>query len=203
MARLRKIEYLGGSSGRKLPKTLTEEQLDALLARPNLGCPTGLRNRVILQVLWRCGLRASEACGLHLRDVDWKAGEIRIRPEVAKGGREAIVYLDPPTQEWLERWKLERRKYAAGQPWLFCTLKGGPLDRRYIWEMVSRYARKGGIEEPVWPHRLRHTYATTLLGEGFNIEEVRRLMRHSRIDTTAIYLEVRDHDLRDKVRNRR
>jgi integrase/recombinase XerD len=190
-------------AGRHLPKTLTDDELDRLLARPNLGCPTGLRNRAILAVLHRCGLRASEACGLHLRDVDWKAGEIRVRAEVAKGGREAVVYMDSSTQEWLERWKLERRKHANGEPWLFCTLKGRQLDRRYIWEMVSRYARKAGIEDPVWPHRLRHTYATSLLSEGFNIEEVRRLMRHARLETTAIYLEVRDKDLREKVRNRR
>jgi integrase/recombinase XerD len=187
---------------RKLPKTLTDDQLDALFARPNLGCPTGLRNRAILAVLHRCGLRASEACGLHLRDVDWRQGEIRIRAEVAKGGREAVVYMDAATQEWLERWKLDRRRYAAGGPWLFCTLKGGPLHRHYIWEMVSRYARKAGIEDPVWPHRLRHTYATSLLSEGFNISEVQRLMRHARLETTAIYLEVRDRDLREKVRRR-
>ena len=190
-------------ASRTLPKTLTDDELDRLLARPNLGCPTGLRNRAILALLHRCGLRASEVCGLHLRDVDWKAGEIRVRAEVAKGGREAIVYMDQATQEWLERWKLERRKYGAGKPWLFCTLKGGPLHRHYIWEMVSRYARKAGIEDRVWPHRLRHTYATSLLAEGFNIEEVRRLMRHARLETTAIYLEVRDVDLRAKVRGRR
>jgi integrase/recombinase XerD len=190
-------------AGRQLPKTLTAAELDALLARPNLAAPTGLRNRVILQTLWRCGLRANEACGLHLRDVDWKTGEIRVRAQVAKGGREATLYLDPQTQEWLERWKHERRKWAAGQPWLFCTLRGGRLHRQYVWEMVARYARKAGIEEPVWPHRLRHTYATSLLEEGFNIEEVRRLMRHARLETTAVYLEVRDAALREKVRGRR
>jgi integrase/recombinase XerD len=188
--------------GRTLPKTLTETELDALLARPNLGCPTGLRNRVILQVLWRCGLRANEVCGVHLRDVDLKAGEIRVRKEVAKGGREAVLYLDAQTVEWLERYKLERRKHANGAPYLFVTLTGNRLSRQYVWEMVSRYARKAGIDRPVWPHMLRHTYATTLLAEGFTISEVQRLMRHARLDTTAIYLEVRDLDLRGKVRRR-
>lgn len=188
--------------GRTLPKTLTDDELDRLFARPNLGCPTGLRNRAILAVLHRCGLRASEVCGLHLRDVDWKAGEVRVRAEVAKGGREAVCYLDASTQEWLERWKLERRKFAAGSPWLFTTLRGGQLHRHYVWEMVSRYARKAGIDRPVWPHQLRHTYATSLLNEGFNIEEVRRLMRHVRLETTAVYLEIRDKDLREKVRRR-
>ena len=68
--------------------------------------------------------------------------------------------------------------------------------------MVSRYIRKAGIDRPVWPHMLRHTYATSLLNEGFNIDDVRRLMRHARLETTALYLEVRDRDLREKVRRR-
>jgi integrase/recombinase XerD len=171
--------------------------------RPNIYCPTGLRNRAILEALHRAGLRASEVCGIHLRDVDWKTGDLRIRPDVAKGGREAVLPLDERTIDWLERWKGERRRYAAGAPWMFTTLKGGQLDRRYIWEMVSRYARKGGIDRPVWPHLLRHTFATTLLGEGFSIADVQLLMRHEDLRTTATYLHVRNEELRAKVRARR
>ena len=173
------------------------------MARPNIHCPTGLRNRAILETLHRAGLRASEACGIHLRDLDWKTGELRIRPEVAKGGREAVLPLDERTLGWLERWKTERRRHAAGKPWMFTTLKGGQLDRRYIWEMVSRYGRKAGIERPVWPHVLRHTFATTLLAEGFTIVDVQALMRHADLRTTAIYLHVRNEELRAKVRARR
>src|SRR5689334_19336695 len=112
-------------AGRQLPKTLTADEIQALMARPNVNAPTGLRNRAILALLHRCGLRASEACGLHLRDVDWREASIRIRPEVAKGGREAVVYLEPATLALLERWKTVRRQYAAGRPHLFTTLKGG------------------------------------------------------------------------------
>lgn len=139
---------------------------------------------------------------MKLRDVDWTARQIRIQADVAKGKREAVIYLDDDALAWLERWKAERRKYAAGAPWLFTTLKGTQLTRHYIWEMVSRYARRAGIERDVWPHMLRHSFATSLLGEGFNIEEVRRLMRHADIRTTAIYLELRDEDLATKVRAR-
>ena len=83
----------------------------------------------------RCGLRVSETCGLHLRDVDWTEGTIRLRPEVAKGGKEAVVYTDRETQAWLERWKAERRRHAAGKPHLFVRVRsgpdqGGPLNRR-------------------------------------------------------------------------
>ncbi len=188
---------------RKLPKILTAEQLDALLARPNIGCPTGLRNRAVIELLAGAGLRASEVCGVYLRDIDWQRGELRIRAEVGKGGREAVLPLDERTFSWLERWKPERRHHAAGAPWLFVTLKGGQLDRRYVWEMVSRYARKAGIEEPVWPHKLRHGCATSLLREGFDLREVQQLLRHADIRTTVIYTYVSPEALAEKVRRRR
>lgn len=188
---------------RKLPQVLTADEIAALMARPNVTCPTGLRNRAILEVLHRAGLRASEACGIHLRDLDWKTGELRIRPEVAKGGREAVVYLDDQALDWLNRWKAVRRHYAAGKPWMFTTLKGGQLDRRYVWEMVSRYARKAGIERPVWPHLLRHTFGTELLREGFDLRQVQTLMRHADIRTTVTYTHVHSAELKAKVRARR
>lgn len=176
------------------------------MSMPNLAVPTGLRDRCMMELMCRCGLRVSEVCGLHLRDVDWRAGEIRVRPEVAKGGREAVVYLDAPTQHLLERWKDTRRPYGAGRPHLFVCVRsaerGEPLDRRRVHEMVRRRALKAGIEQPVWPHQLRHTFATSLLEDGFNILEVQKLMRHSNIQTTAVYLHVRDKELAEKVRSR-
>ncbi|HWF25148.1 MAG TPA: tyrosine-type recombinase/integrase [Solirubrobacteraceae bacterium] len=195
-----------GAKARKLPKTLSAAEAHRLMEMPNLAVPTGIRDRSILELMHRCGLRVSEACGLHLRDVDWAAGEIRIRPEIAKGGREAIVYLDEQTRAGLERWKLARRPFGAGRPHLFVCVRGAqrgdPLTRRGVYKMVRRRALKAGIDRPVWPHMLRHSYATELLGEGFNIREVQKLMRHSDIRTTAIYLEVRDEQLREKIRRR-
>lgn len=187
---------------RELPQTLTDDELDALYRRCNVNCPTGLRDRCILALMARAGLRASEVCGLHLRDVDWKQHTVRIRAEVAKGGKEAVQPLDQPTIELLERWKAIRRPYAAGRPHLFCTLKGEPVDRRRVWEMTARRARRAGIDHPVWPHMLRHTFATSLLRDGFNIEEVRLLMRHSDIRTTTIYLHISNVELHDKLRRR-
>lgn len=192
---------------RRLPKTLTAAELDALLAMPNLSVPTGLRDRCVLEVMARCGLRVSECCGLHLRDVDWKEGEVRIRAEVAKGGREAVVYLDAPTLALLERWKTVRRPFGAGQPWLFVCVRqadrGQPLTRRAIYAMVRRRAAKAGISWAVHPHALRHTFATAALRDGFTISEVQALMRHARLETTAVYLHVRNEDLKAKVRARR
>ena len=194
-------------SRRELPKTLTAEDLHRLLATPNLEVPTGLRDRCVLELMVRCGLRVSEVCGLHLRDVDWREGEIRLRPEITKGGKEAVAYLDAPTLALLERWKAVRRQFAAGKPHLFVCIRSGQrgeqLDRRRVWEMTCRRAQKAGIEQAVWNHTLRHTFATSALADGFTIREVQRLMRHEDIRTTAIYLELREPALKAKVRARR
>lgn len=185
---------------KQLPKTLTADEMALLLDRPNVDCPTGLRNRAMLQVMYRAGLRVSECCGIHLRDVDWKTAELRIRPEVGKGGREAVLPLGPATIEWLERWKPARRRYAAGNPCMFVTLRGGHVDPHYVWEMVGRYARKAGIEKKVTPHMLRHTYATDLLRGGADIREVQELLRHADVRTTMIYTHVSPERLADRIR---
>jgi integrase/recombinase XerD len=191
---------------RRLPKTLTGAEASALLDMPNLAVPTGLRDRCVLELMHRCGLRVTETCELHLRDVDWRAGEIRLRAEITKGQREAVAYLDEPTLALLQRWKIARRPYGSTRPHLFVCVRGenrgDPLTRRAVYKMVRRRAEKAGIDRPVWPHMLRHTFATGLLGDGFNIAEVQKLMRHSDIRTTAIYLEVRDEQLREKIRHR-
>lgn len=187
---------------RKLPKTLAADEMAMLLERPNVNCPTGLRNRTMLQVMYRAGLRVSECCGVDLRDVKWKEHRLHLRPGVAKGGHEAMLPLGPSTLAWLHRWKAERRRYAKGAPWLFVTLRGGQVDRHYAWEMVSRYARKAGIEQPVSPHVLRHTFATELLREGADIREVQELLRHADVRTTMLYTHVAPERLAARIHRR-
>lgn len=189
--------------GRALPKTLTRDEIEALMRRPNLAAPTGLRNRAMLELMYRCGLRVSETCGLHVRDVDLREGEIRLRPEVAKGGREAVVYFDRSTGELLERWKVARRPLAGRLANLFVTHGVAPVRRQYVYEMVGRYARRAGIEKHVTPHMLRHTFATELLREGYDIESVRKAMRHADLKSTAVYLHVYDAELKERLRRRR
>jgi integrase/recombinase XerD len=190
-----------------LPKTLTGDELERLLAVPNLDTPTGLRDRVMLELMVRCGLRVTETCELHLRDVDWREQEIRLRAEITKGHKEAVVYVPDPTMALLERWKAVRRPYGAGRPHLFVCVRtaqrGDPLDRRRVWEMIRRRAAKAGIDRAVWTHMLRHTFATSALADGFNVRDVQRMMRHSRLETTALYLDVRDEDLKARIRHRR
>jgi integrase/recombinase XerD len=180
--------------------------LEQLLAMPNLDTPTGLRDRCMMELMVRAGLRVSEICGLYVRDVDWREGEIRLRSEITKGSKEAVVYVDGQTLGLLERWKEVRRHYALRKPHLFVCVRraqrGEPLDRRRVWAMIDRRSCRAAIEH-AWPHKLRHTFATTLLSEGFTIRDVQELMRHSDIRTTAIYLSVRNEDLKLKMRSRR
>jgi integrase/recombinase XerD len=190
---------------KKLPKTLTREEADALLAQPNLATPTGLRDRAMLELMYRAGLRVTETCQLHLRDVRWREAELHLRPEITKGQKEAVLPLGDRVLDWLERWKPIRRGYADG-PWLFVQVRsgsgaGGPLDRRDVYKMIGRRAARAGIRH-VSPHVLRHTFASELMRDEFTLEEVRRLMRHESVRTTGIYLEVHDVHLSERLRRR-
>src|SRR3954464_5447614 len=114
---------------KKLPKVFAHDEIKALMAAPNLRAPTGLRDRCMLELMYRCGLRVSEVCGLHLRDISWAESKILLRGEIAKGDKEAVVYLDDSTEALLQQWVAVRAKYAARRPHLFTTLTGGPVDR--------------------------------------------------------------------------
>lgn len=188
---------------RKLPKVLSADEIAALLAVPNRAAPTGLRNLAILTLMHRSGLRVSEACGIHLRDAHLDEGQVHLRTEVAKGGKEAYAYLDDQAVELLRAWIAVRRSLKIGRkPHLFTTLAGGPVSRKYCWSMMRRYARRAGIDRDVNPHMLRHTYATELLREGFNVREVQQLLRHSDIRTTVIYTHIFEADLARKIQQR-
>jgi integrase/recombinase XerD len=190
-------------TGRTLPKTLNRDEVELLLAQPNLDAVTGLRDRAIMELMLGAGFRRGECCKVHLRDVDWSDGMVRLRPEVAKYGHEAVLPLDDRTLDWLKRWKGPRRQLAQGAPFLFVTHGGRPLIVQDVTAMVARRARKAGIARPVSPHVLRHTYATQLLADGFDVRQVQKLMRHRHLETTAIYLEVRPEVLAERVRSRR
>jgi integrase/recombinase XerD len=189
------------SSPQTLPKVLSPGEVKALMAVPNMRSPTGLRNRCMLELMHGCGLRVSETCGLHVRDVRWREGKIHLRAEITKGNREAWVSVPDRILALLERWVHVRRRYAAGQPHLFTTLQGAPVRRKYVWEAIQRYARRAGIAHAA-PHILRHTFATDLLAEGFNIREVQELLRHADLRTTQIYTHIHDDELHRKVRER-
>jgi site-specific recombinase XerD len=98
---------------KKLPKTLTREEAEVLLAQPNLATPTGLRDRAMMELMYRAGLRVTETCQLHLRDVRWREAELHLRSEITKGQKEAVLPLGDRVLDWLERWKPIRHTFAS------------------------------------------------------------------------------------------
>jgi site-specific recombinase XerD len=186
---------------RKLPKTISREEAAALMKAPNLHAPTGLRNRCILELMYRGGLRVGEVLALRVRDVDVKRGTVRVLD--GKGGDGTAYFDTTAIAPLLEEWKRERRRLGAGSgaP-LFCTLKGGAVSVRYVEQMVGRMARRAGVTSRCTPHVLRHTFATELLDEQFTIRQVQEALRHADVSTTMVYTHVLDADLRDRIQRR-
>jgi len=175
------------TSRRRPPEVLTEAEAIALMKACSARAPTGVRNRALIAVLWRCGLRISEALQLELRDVDLQAGTVRVRH--GKGDRSRTVGLDEQTTALLARWLDRRRKLGAGaRAPIFCTLQGGRLDSSYVRRLLPRLARKAGIDRRVHAHGLRHTYAAELAREGTAINVIRDALGHTSLAVTDRYL---------------
>ena len=179
--------------GLKLPaEVLTRAEVEALLdACPHRG-PAGRRNRALIVVLWRGGLRMGEALALELRDVDKAAGTVTIRH--GKGNRRRVVGLDPTAFAVLEQWLEVRSKLRPppGAP-IFCTITHGnlgrPLGHAYWREAIKRLGKKAGIEKRVHSHGLRHTHAVELMREGVSLLVISRQLGHSSIAITQRYLD--------------
>jgi len=153
------------TSRRRPPEVLSEAEAIALLKASSSRAPSGVRNRALIAVLWRCGLRISEALALELRDVDLQAGTVRVRH--GKGDRSRTVGLDEQTTAMLARWIDRRKKLGPGaRAPIFCTLQGGRINSSYVRRLLPRLAAKAGIDRRVHAHGLRHTYAAELAREG-------------------------------------
>lgn len=170
-----------GGKTRKLPDILTGEERDALLNQPNPKAPTGLRNLCIMRLMLDTGITLSELLNLELMDIDFQEGHITIRKEDRRKNRNA--WIGEETLNYLKRWN----SIAPRGKYLFCTLKGGQLDGRYIREMVKRLSRQAGIKKNIFPHSLRHTFAADLYRETKNIRLVQKALGHADISTTTIY----------------
>jgi len=184
-------------TGRPLPKTLTEEEVEALLAAPPLDTVLGLRDRTMLEVLYACGLRVSELVGLQLGQVNLRQGVVRI---TGKGGKERLVPLGEEALAWLERYLREARpsllQGRAGSA-LFPTGRGATMTRQAFWYLIKRYALSAGIAKPLSPHTLRHAFATHLINHGADLRVVQLLLGHSDLSTTQIYTHVARERLKD------
>jgi site-specific recombinase XerD len=188
---------------RKLPKILSRQDVKKLLAVPNVRCITGLRSRVIMQLLYRAGLRVEELCNLAPADVDFADGFVYVQQ--GKNSKDRYIPIDLVAIDWLRKWDEVR----PDSPFFFCSGTKRKLDQSYVRKIVYQSAEKAGVyiqdgRERVLPspHNLRHTYATELLEEGYTLAEVQVLLGHSSITTTSIYLHVRPQVLAAKIRER-
>jgi site-specific recombinase XerD len=177
------------TKGRTLPpEPLTREEAHRLMNAPSRRAPTGIRNKALLAVLYRAGLRISEALDLYLKDVDRAVGTLRVLH--GKGNKSRTVGLDPETLALLERWlDVRASRGINGRQRLFCTLQGEPIKTAYVRALLPRLARKAGIEKRVHAHGLRHTMAAEMRAEGADIGVISKALGHSSIATTARYLD--------------
>jgi site-specific recombinase XerD len=191
------------ASRRRPPEVLSEAEAIALLKACSTSAPTGVRNRALIAVLWRCGLRISEALSLELRDIDLQAGTVRVRH--GKGDRSRTVGLDEQTTALLARWIDRRKKLSPGaRAPIFCTLQGGRIDSSYIRRLLPRLAAKAGIDRRVHAHGLRHTHAAELAREGTPINIIRDDLGHTSLAVTDRYLrDVAPQAVIDTIRARR
>jgi integrase/recombinase XerD len=175
---------------RSLPKILTEEDVDALLAAPNVETPLGLRDKSMLEALYASGLRVSELVAMTLAQLSQDMGVVRV---VGKGNKERQVPVGEEALAWIRRYMDNARlEILAGRrvDALFVTSRGTSMTRQAFWYLIRRYAVRAGIRKGVSPHTLRHAFATHLLNHGADLRVVQMLLGHADISTTQIYTHI-------------
>ena len=183
--------------GRSLPKSLTEEEVEALLSAPVVSDPLGNRDRAMLEVLYATGLRVSELVNLRHGQVNLNQGVIRI---MGKGNRERLIPLGEEAMRWLTEFFNGARSEILLErqtDYLFPTRRGDRMTRQAFWHIIKRYARKSGISKELSPHTLRHAFATHLLNHGADLRVVQMLLGHSDLSTTQIYTHVARERLKE------
>ena len=170
------------------PEVLSDAEVCALMRAYGRHAPTGLRNRALIALLYRAGLRINEVLTLYPKDLEPTDGSVRVLH--GKGGRSRTVGLDPGAGAIIERWLDARlRLGASGRHPVFCTLRGHPMAAAYVRVMLKRVAVRVGIEKRVHAHGLRHTHAAQLRAEGVDIAIICRQFGHASINITAPYLD--------------
>lgn len=180
----------------RVPKTLSERQVEALLAAPDTATPLGLRDRAMIELMYASGLRVSELVQARTVHLSLDEGVVRV---LGKGARERLVPFGAEAQVWLQRYLAQARPaILVGQASdaLFVTRRGAGMTRQMFWTLVKRHALKAGITAPLSPHTLRHAFATHLLNHGADLRAVQMLLGHADIGTTTIYTHVARERLR-------
>ena len=182
---------------RKLPHVLTRGEIDRLLSQPRGMEPAALRDRALLEVMYACGLRASEAIGLELTDVDLEDRVLRAR---GKGSKERVVPIGQPAVQALRAY-LERGRpglvKGAREAHVFVNFRGGALTRQGLYKIVRRHAVTAGLADRMSPHTLRHTFATHLLAGGCDLRSVQEMLGHADVSTTQLYTHLSSQRLKD------
>src|SRR5215216_2377113 len=187
----------GPRRGRKLPKVLNRAEVAKLLAQPKGTAPTALRDRALLELMYACGLRASEAIGIEVSDVDLDEAVLRAR---GKGSKERVVPVGTAAVQAV-RIYLERGRPALVHgglvAHLFVNFRGEPLTRQGLYKIVRRHAATAGLAERMSPHTLRHTFATHLLAGGCDLRSVQEMLGHADVATTQLYTHLSSERLKD------
>ena len=183
-----------------LPKFLSLEDVDRLLAAPDVTTPRGVRDRALIEVLYATGLRVSELVGLRLTDLKPDHGYVQC---LGKGNKQRIVPLGDEAANWVRRYLAEARPKLAGrrpEPWLFLNIRGARggrrLSRSGFWKILKEYGRTANIRSALSPHVLRHSFATHLLERGADLRAIQVMLGHADLSTTQIYTHVLEARLR-------
>ena len=182
---------------RKLPQVLSRDEVAELLRQPRGTEPAALRDRALLETMYACGLRASEAIGLEVGDVDLEAAILRAR---GKGSKERIVPIGSAAATALSAYLQRGRAKLVGDRWearLFLNQRGGGLTRQGLYKIVQRHAATAGLAAKMSPHTLRHTFATHLLAGGCDLRSLQEMLGHADIATTQLYTHLSAERLRD------
>ncbi len=180
----------------RVPKALSEGQVESLIAAPDTDTALGCRDRAMLELLYASGLRVSELVSLKTVHVSLDEGALRV---MGKGAKERLVPFGAQAHEWIRRYVSGARAdilQGRASDALFVTGRGGPMTRQAFWLLIKRYARVAGVDAPLSPHTLRHAFATHLLNHGADLRAVQMLLGHADISTTTIYTHVARERLR-------
>lgn len=176
---------------KKLPEVLNINEVDKILAQPNVSDTLGLRDKTILELLYACGTRVSELTNLKLSDLFLNEEVIRV---FGKGSKERLIPIGSSAIEWVGKYIKESRsvllRISKSGNYVFLNSRGSKLSRMGIWKIIDRYVKEAGIQKEVHPHTFRHSFATHLLEGGADLRAVQEMLGHADISTTQIYTHI-------------
>jgi integrase/recombinase XerD len=179
-----------------LPKFLSVDEVDRLIARPDVASPLGLRDRAMIELLYATGLRVSELVGVRQSDLHLSEHYLTC---VGKGSKERLVPIGEQASEWIERYRSKGRPQllkGASSPRLFLNARGGALSRIGFWKVLKRYGLEADLPRSLSPHVIRHSFATHLLERGADLRAIQLMLGHADLSTTQIYTHVLEARLR-------